>query len=459
MNLKRFFSARDMTTGKPWKCLLAFTVPMLIGNIFQQLYSVVDAVVVGHFIGDNALAAIGGTMALYFTLLVLFIGISSGAGIMVSQYFGAKKREDLSRTIGTSIVITLIVSVFVMIFAPLGVRPLLRLLDTPDTVIDLAATYINILLWGCVGVALYNILSGILRGLGDSFSPFIYLVIASILSAGLNVLFVGVFGWGITGAAVSTVFCQLFSGVLCLLRLMKMKNVFDMNLMYFRPVKKYILQVVRLGLPTGASQAVFSLAMLMMQSLVNSFGETMMSANTITMKIDGFVIMPIFTFANAVMAYTGQNVGAGKLDRVYQGARQCIIMSLGFAVVVVGVMVLFAYPLTGMFTDTPEVRSLSVDFLRILAVGYVFLAVGQIYWGVLRGAGDVMTPMWAAFITTILRVPTAYWFVSIMRNMYGIFEGYGILLSALMSWILGSILGICAYKFGKWRNKSIVKNI
>jgi putative MATE family efflux protein len=344
-----------------------------------------------------------------------------------------------------------------MIFAPLGIKPLLRLLDTPvGDVTDMAVTYINILLWGCLGVASYNILSGILRGLGDSFSPFIYLVIASVLSAGLNLLFVGVFKWGIAGAAMSTVFCQLLSGVLCLRRLMKMRNIFDMDLKYLRPVKLYIMQVVRLGLPTGASQAVFSLAMVMVQSLVNSFGRDLMSANTIVMKIDGFIIMPIFTFANAIMAYTGQNVGAGKFDRVKQGARQCMFMSVGLAVVLVIGLFLFAYPLTGMFTDTPEVRDLSVTILRILAIGYVFLAVGQVYWGVLRGAGDTITPMWAAFIITIIRVPTAYLFVRLLLDVPGIYEAMGIPYSAMMSWVLGSVMGVLAYRFGKWRSRGLV---
>jgi len=441
-----------MTVGKPWKNLLIFTVPMLIGNIVQQLYSTVDAIVVGHYIGDDALSAVGGTMALFFMLLVLFIGVSSGAGIMVSQYFGAKRREDLSHTVGACITLTIIVVAFLSVFAPLGTRPLLRLLNTPEGIIDWSVTYINIMLWGSIGVASYNILSGILRGLGDSFSPFIYLVIASVTSAVLNVLFVGFFGWGVAGAAVSTVICQLLSGLLCLRRLMKMQDVFDMGFKYLIPTKKYVMQVVRLGLPVGASHAVFSVAMIMLQSLINSFGASFMAANTIVMKIDGYVIMPAFSFSNAIMAFTGQNMGAGKPDRVKQATRQCAFISVGTCVVVVAAILIFGRQLSSLFTSTEEIMDTSVSILRILSIGYITLAFANVYWGVLRGAGDTMTPMWASFITTIaIRVPVAYLFVHYTGRPEGIFYG------TLVAWFSLGVYGFCAYKFGKWRTKGIIR--
>ena len=448
---KKLFSAVDMTEGTPWKTLLIFTIPLLIGNMFQQLYSTVDAIFLGRFVGDNALAAVGSSVPIFFLVLVILMGVGIGAGIMVSQYLGAKNREDISYTVGTSIMVVTISSLIISVFAPFGTRPLLVLLSTPAEILDDSVLYMNILLWGILGMGYFNILSSIIRGLGDSFTPLIYLIVACLLNIALNTLFIVILGMGVFGAAIGTVIAQAFSSLLCFRRLFRMRDVFDMGWHYLRPRKKYVVQVLKLGLPTGASQATFAIAMMIVQPLVNSFGALFIATNLIVMRIDGFVIMPIFSFGNAITVFTGQNVGAGRMDRVSQGVRQCCTLSAGTAFVLVSLILLFGHHVAGAFTQTQEVLDLSVRMLRILAVGYMALSISMVLWGVIRGAGDAMSPLWGAIaIVAIVRVPTAYLFVHLMG------APEALMYSMLCGWLSNLAIAAIMFRGGKWRDKSLV---
>ena len=249
--LKKLFAPVDMTVGKPWQDILLFTVPMLIGNIAQQLYNTVDSVVVGNYVGDNALAAVGSAGPILNLLIVLFVGISVGASIMVSQYFGARNRQDLSRTIGNCITLTALASLFVMVAATLAARPLLVMLRTPDSILDWCTSYLRILFIGVAGMAYYNILSGVLRGLGDSVSALLYLIVASVLNIILDLVFVIKFNMGVSGVALATAIAQGCSALLCLLKLMRMKEAFDLNVSYLKMTKKHALNIIRLGVPSG----------------------------------------------------------------------------------------------------------------------------------------------------------------------------------------------------------------
>ena len=320
--LKKFFAPVDMTEGSPWKKIVFFTVPMLVGNIAQQLYNTVDSVVVGNYVGDNALAAVGSAGPILNLLLVLFVGISVGAGIIVSQYFGAKEREKLSGTIGNCITLTAVATIFVMVVASLVSRPLLELLDTPESIIDWCQSYLLILFIGSAGLAFYNILSGILRGLGDSMSALAYLLVSTVLNIVLDLVFVAKLDMGVSGVALATVIAQLISALLCFLRLSKMVDLFDMKPRYLKLEKHHALKIIRLGLPSGITQAIFSMAMIVVQSLTNSFGEMFIAANVIIMRVDGFAMMPNFSFGTAMTTYAGQNVGARMYDRVEKGAKQ-----------------------------------------------------------------------------------------------------------------------------------------
>ncbi len=409
LRLSALFAPIDMTEGRPGSKIIMFAIPMLIGNIAQQLYNTVDSIVVGRYVGDNALAAVGSAGPILNLLLVLFVGISVGAGIMVSQYFGAKEKEELAGAIGCSITLTAIASVFIMVIGPFLVRPLLRLLNTPDSIIDWCASYLIILFVGIAGMAYYNILSGILRGLGDSVSALIYLLVATVLNIFLDILFVTAFDMGVAGVSLATAIAQAVSAILCLIKLTKMTDIFELRLSCLKPQKRHTVDMIRLGLPSGLTQAIFSMAMIVVQSLTNSFGEMLIAANVIIMRVDGFAMMPNFSFGTAMTTFAGQNVGAKKYDRVKQGAKEGTLIAIGVAMLITCGILLFGRYLMEIFTQTAELVALSVYMMRILAVGYIAMAVTQCLSGVMRGAGDTMTPMWISLITTVvIRVPLAY---------------------------------------------------
>ena len=446
-----------MTVGKPWKSILAFTLPMLIGNIAQQLYSTVDSIVVGKYIGDNALSAVGSATPILNMLLVLFIGISTGSNIMVSQYFGAKNRSSLSYTIGNSITATAVASLILIAVASPLIRPVLKLLNTPESILNDCAGYLMISLVGIAGMAYYNILSGVLRGLGDSFSALIYLLIATVLNIGLDIFFVAVVGMGVPGVSLATVIAQMISSILCCIKLAGMREHFDFGKKYLKPLKEYILTIVRLGLPSGLTQAIFSSAMIIVQSLTNCFGEMFIAANVVVMRVDGFAMMPNFSFGTALTTYAGQNVGAGKKDRVIQGAKQGTLMAVGCSTAITLLILLFGKGLMSVFTDTQKLVDLSYRLMMLLSVGYIAMAVTQSLSGIMRGAGDTVTPMWISLITTVFaRVPIAYGISYLTRTPelpYG--QKECIQISLLCAWVLGAVVTTIAYKRGKWKEKAI----
>lgn len=452
-SIKKLFKATDMTVGVPWKQIVMFTLPMLIGNIAQQLYSTVDSIVVGKYVGDNALSAVGSSAPILNLLLVLFVGISMGAGILVAQYFGAKQREDLSYTVGNCITLTAIASVIIMVLAVFVTRPLLVMLKTPESILDWCHGYLLILLVGCIGSAYYNILGGILRGLGDAFSSLIYLLVATVINIILDLLFVAQFKMGVAGVAWATIIAQAISALLCYRRLTKMMEHFDMGIKYMRLNKKYSMGVIKLGLPSGLTQAIMSLAMITVQSLTNSFGEMFIAANVIVMRVDGFAMLPNFSFGTAMTTYAGQNVGACKKDRVIQGAKQGTLVAVLTSSVMTGLILLFGKQLMGIFTDTTELVELSRSLMGIIAAGYIAMAVTQSLSGVMRGAGDTLTPMWISLFTTVgVRVPLAYLLVHLSKTAelpQG--DRKMVFVSLLCSWLLGAVVTTVFYLKGKWK--------
>ena len=446
-----------MTVGTPWKSILQFTFPMLIGNIAQQLYNTVDTIVVGKYIGDNALSAVGSAGPIINMLLVLFIGISAGASIMVSQYFGAKNRESLSQTIGNCITVTALCCLFLILVATPIIRPALVALNTPPAILDWCTDYLIICVVGIAGLAYYNILSGIIRGLGDSVSALLYLLVATGINIVLDICFVAGLGLGVPGVALATIIAQIVSSVLCLIKLARMQEYFDFKLKYLRPRAQYVKTLVRLGLPSGLTQAIFSSAMIIVQSLTNQFGEQFIAANVVVMRVDGFAMMPNFSFGTALTTYAGQNVGAGLYDRVTKGARQGTLMAVGTSTAITLIILLFGKGLMGIFTETAELVDLSYRLMTILAVGYIAVAVTQSLSGIMRGAGDTMTPMWISLITTVaIRVPIAYiisWLTTTPELPHG--QSICIQISLLCSWLIGSVLTAIFYARGKWKTKAI----
>ncbi len=405
------FHAVDMREGNPVTQIIRFSIPMLIGNIAQQLYNTVDSIIVGRFVGDNALAAVGSAGPILNLMIVLFIGISVGASIMVSQYFGAQKREELSKAIGCCITLTGAASLLIMVIGPLTAGPLLRLLNTPESIIAWCEEYLTIIFLGVLGGGYYNILSGVMRGLGDSASA---------------------------------------------LMILRMKDIFELRLRHLMPGGRYFRTLIRLGLPSGVTQAIFSMSMIVVQSLTNSFGEMFIAANVIVMRIDGFVMMPAFSLGTAMTTFAGQNIGAGRMDRVEAGARNGTLAAMGISAVITVLILLFGRGLMGVFTTTPELIDLSFRMMKILAPGYIAMEVIQCLGGIMRGAGDTVTPMWISIINTILiRVPLAYGLVALSRTPA---QPQGdcamMFVSLLIAWVIGALLTFLLYRTGRWKKKA-----
>ena len=453
MKIRELFTAHDMTVGPPWKRIMEFTVPMLLGNLAQQLYNTADSIVVGHYVGDNALAAVGSAAPILNLLLALFVGVSTGAGIVISQNYGAGNRNKLSESIGNCITLAAISSAITMVIGLLITTPMLRLLDTPASIIGWSGSYLHIIFWGVAGCSFYNILSGILRGLGDSVSALAFLLLSTVLNIGMDVWFVAGFQMGVSGVALATVLAQGISAVMCLWKLLRMRDIFDLTPDSLRLRRDSALRIVRIGVPSGITQAIMSVAMLVVQSLTNSMGETVIACNVIIMRVDGFAMMPNMSFGQAMSVYTGQNVGAGKLDRVREGLKQGLLMAVGFACAITACLLLFGKNMFGLFTETEELIELAYRMMSIMAAGYITIAVTQVLGGIMRGAGDTVTPMWISLFTTIvLRVPTAYalaWLTRCPEWPNGRPEALSV--SLLVPWVLGAVISAVAYKRGKWR--------
>jgi len=453
VSLKSLFSAKDMTQGSPWKRIMEFSVPMLLGNLAQQLYNTADSIIVGMYVGDNALAAVGSASPILNLLLALFVGISTGAGIVVSQSFGARDREGLTKAIGNCIALSAIATVIIMIVGPLVTMPLLTLLGTPESIIGWCAEYLNIYFLGIVGFFFYNMLSGVLRGLGDSVSALGFLLLAAALNVILDLWFVR--DMGVAGVALATVLSQAISSVFCYIKLMKMRDLFDLNLKTMKLVPAMAGRILRIGIPSGITQAIMSMAMMVVLNLTNAMGEMVIACNVVIMRVDGFAMMPNFTFGQAMSVYTGQNVGAQKFDRVGKGVRQGGAIAAIFATVITIVLLFFSHILFGFFTKTPELIDLATRMIRIMAVGYICVSVTQVLGGVMRGAGDTVSPMWISIISTILiRVPVAYLLAYLTRSeAYPHGQPIALFGSLMISWVLGMVISIVVFAIGKWKKK------
>ena len=453
MGLKKLFAAKDMTQGAPWQRILEFSIPMLLGNVAQQLYNTADSVIVGMFVGDNALAAVGSAMPILNLLLALFVGIATGAGIVISQAYGARDREGLSRSIGDCITLAGVASVVIMVVGPLLTRPMLVLLGTPDSILGWCTSYLVIQFVGIAGFFFYNMLSGVLRGLGDSVSALGFLLLAAALNVVLDLLFVAGFDMGVAGVSLATVIAQTISALFCFRKLMKMRAIFDLNKQTVRLDQNVAMRIIRLGVPSGITQAIFSMAGMVVQTLTNSMGEMVIAANVIIMRVDGFAMMPNFSFGQAMSVYTGQNVGAAKYGRVGLGTKQGTIIAVSCSAVITCVLLFLNKFLFGIFTDTAALIDLAGRMMRLMAVGYLGVAITQSLGGVMRGAGDTVSPMWISIISTVfLRVPVAYvmaHFTASEAWPHG--HPFSLSASLLISWVLGAVMSCVVFKKGKWK--------
>ena len=454
--LRSLFGAQDMTIGSPMSCLLKFSIPLLIGNLAQQMYNTVDAMVIGQSAwGDNGLAAVGLAGPIVNLLLVLFMGISTGASILSAQFFGAKDRPTLNKTVGASLFL-IVVSGVIMMAAGYFLSPWLIGLTTPPTpeVGDGATAYLQIFFLGIIGSGMYNIISGILRGLGDSMMPLLFLVIACVLNIFLDLAFVN--SMGVAGVALATIIAQGVSAVLCLWRLCHIRHICDVKLEHvIHPDKHLMLKIGALGLLSGITQAIFSTSAIIVQKLTNTLGPAMIAANTAIMRVDGFAMMPNFTFGTAATTYIGQNVGAGRGDRLKPGVKAMLTLGLISSTVLVGAILLFGYNIIGWFTKTELTMQLGVQGLQTLAFGYICFSVTQVLQGTMRGAGETKVPMYISIIgTVIIRMPLAYLLAFLTRNeQWPSGQPIALFGSLLIAWVLSMGMTIVSYRMKFWRQK------
>ncbi|SHK12654.1 putative efflux protein, MATE family [Anaerobranca californiensis DSM 14826] len=443
---------KDLTEGNIPKQIFYFTLPMLIGNIFQQLYNTVDSIVIGKFEGTEALAAVGSSFPVIFLLVALLMGITMGATILISQYFGAKDFENVKKTVTTTYIFLFFASILTTILGLTFSSNILKLLNTPPSVLPLVQSYLNIMFIGMVAMFGYNTISAILRGVGDSKTPLIFLIIASIINILLDLLFVGVFRWGVAGVAWATVIAQTSSFIFGLFYLKKNNSILYVTFKDLTFDTKIFIKSLKIGVPTGVQQTLFSLGMLAVQRMVNSFGEVTMAAYTAAGRIDSFALMPFMNFGTAISTFVGQNIGANKLHRVKKGYLTTVLMTSVTAIFVTITLYFFGEPLIKLFDSNPDVVNIGLRKIRIVSTFYILIGIMFVTLGVIRGAGEAFVPMIISILTLwLIRIPVASFLIPHLGSD-------GIWWSFPIGWMVGITLSLIYYNSGRWKNKGVVKN-
>lgn len=383
----------DMTEGNIVRHLIAFAIPLLVGNIFQQLYNMVDTWVVGNYVSNEAFSAVGSVGPIINMLIGFFMGFSSGAGVVISQYYGAKRYDKVHDTVHTAIVMTLILSV---LFTVLGITMtpyMLRLMNTPDEVMGESSAYLTIYFSGMTGLMIYNIGSGILRAIGDSQRPFYYLVASAVTNTVLDLLFVLKFDMGVRGVAYATVIAQAVSASLVLIELFRTDTCIRLRLRDLRMHMDMLRKIIKVGFPAAIQMAVTSFSNIFVQSYINYFGPDCMSGWTAYSKIDQLIFLPMQSLALASTTFVGQNLGDNRVERAQKGVRIALLLSMSCTALLIVPVELFAPALTAFFNSKSEVIEYGTLMLRYISPFYVLCCINQIYSGALRGAGNSRVPM------------------------------------------------------------------
>lgn len=431
----------DLIHGKIWKAILWFSIPMLVGNLFQQLYNTVDSYVVGNFVSSGALAAVGQSTPIINTLVGFFTGLATGAGVVIAQYFGGNHLNKMKKAIHTSIALTLILCV---LFTILGIglsHQILVLIGSPDSVMAPAALYLRIYFGGISFVCIYNMGSGILRAVGDSKTPLYYLIVASIINIILDFVFVLYFHMGVAGAGWATFIAQGISALLVIIKLVFSKEIYKVEIKEISIDKPILKKIIEIGIPTALQQSIVSFSNVIVQSYINTFGANAVAGYTSYIKIDGFLQLPIQSFAMAITTFTGQNIGAHAIGRVKKGLRTTMAMTFGVTLIGVTLVYLFGEQLVGIFSSDPEVIKYGYLMARIFAVGYLTLPVIHIISGALRGVGLSNIPMYFMVGTFVfLRQIYLAIAVPLTHNIGIVFAGWPV------TWIV-CMIGLLFYYF------------
>jgi len=430
----------DMTTGSPVKHIILFAIPSLIGNVFQQIYNIADSIIVGRFVGANALAAVGASASITFLFFALCNGIGNGGGIVASQYYGAHNEKKVKNCIVNTGFIMLLVPILFGLIGFISAPALLRILSTPDNIIAESTMYVRFMCIGLLFVSMYNYLSAMLRALGDSKSPLYFLIISTIVNVVLDITFVYFFDMGIMGAALATVIAQFTSAISCAIYAYKTNLYFRLKKEDFVITKKMSYKIVRLGVPMSLQFALIAVSSMALQRVVNSYGTTVVAAFTATNRIEQFIHQPYMTLGAALSTYCGQNYGARKYDRVLLGYKKGLVMMTVISIVMMLVMQLFGGTITSLFISDPDVIKLGALGLRTTSLFYLALGTIYVVRGVLTGVGDAFFALFNGIVEVIGRFT-----IPLLLTSYMGMGTTGIWLSSGIVWVLSGITAWMRY--------------
>ncbi len=446
---------KDLTVGREGKIIFLFAMPMLLGQLFQQFYSIVDSAIVGKFLGKEALAAVGASFPMIFTMIALMIGIASGGMVVISQYFGAKDMVKVKKATETIYIFMFASSIVLTVLGLLFVDPIFRLTKLPVELLPMAKTYIRIYISGIVLFFGYNGTAAILRGMGDSKTPLYFLIVSTVVNIILVFLFVLVFKWGVAGAAYATIIAQGGACITSMIYLHRTHEIINFNFRQWSFDWEIFRACFRIGLPTGLQQTFVALGMMALFSIVNTFGTDVVAAFSAAGRIDSIAVVPAMVFAQALSSFVGQNMGAGKIDRVKKGLIATMLMSWAASLVISAVLIIFRSHIMTIFTNQNETEVIRIggEYLTIVTSFYLVFATMFTFSGMMRGAGDTVIPMFITlFALWLIRIPLAY-FLSARIGEKGIWWAVPI------GWTAGMILSYLYYRTGRWKRKVIIQPI
>lgn len=438
-----------MTEGPIWKSILFFSIPLILGNLFQQLYNTVDSVIVGNFIGSNALAAVGAGSAVINLLIGFCVGASAGAGVVIAQYYGAQNKEGVRKAVHTTLAIAIAAGFIVSVVGVFLTPSLLKMMGTPEEVLKDATLYLQVFFAGQIFSVFYNLAAGILNAVGNSKRSLLYLVIAAVTNIILDLFFVVILKMGVVGVALATDISQLISCIFILVFLVRSDDMYKVKIKDIRFYDNLLNKIIKIGLPTGIQNIVIALSNVIIQSSINSFGTIVMAGFTSYVKVDGFNFLPVMSFSMAATTFTGQNIGAGKIDRVKKGMKVSLAMGMGYTLCTGILLLNFAPQIMGIFTSSAEVVAQGTYLMRFFCPFYSVLAFIHIMAGTIRGTGNTLQPM--LIILFSLCVFRIIWIAAVLPL---IGELYGLIMVYPLSFCIGATLMIIYGKWGKWMPKS-----
>jgi len=438
----------DMTTGSPIGHIIRFTLPLLLGNLFQQLYNMVDSVIVGRYVGKDALAAVGSCSSMNFLFFALGSGIGMGIGVVVAQYFGAKEYHNVRRAIANSYYVIISVSLLVSILGICIAPWLLRIMDTPESIYGETLKYLRVTCSGLVAVAMYNGLAAIMRSLGDAKTPLMFLIVASVINVVLDLVFVLYFGLGVVGVALATIIAQLVSAVLCHFYATKKISYFQLTKEERKPDKNIIVRAFKIGVPLALQNSTIAISCMALQGVVNGFGEDVIAANTITSRVETLVQQPYGSIGAAVTTFSGQNAGAGNVERIKKGFRQTTVVVLIFSLSLIPLFYIFGKYITGFFVDDPVVMEIGYKALRITSLFYFFLGMIYVPRSLLNGCGDAKFSIMNGVVEVACRVIFSQVLLLIPALGYWI-----VWMTTAATWFVTALVCLSRYWWGNWREK------